>query len=177
MDPNSSYEPNVIKSPNDKNHYYSSVLPNGMKSLTIHDPLCDRSACAMDISMGSLYNPPDIEGLAHCLEHILFLGTEKYPEKNDFSDFLSKNSGSTNAYTSLEATNFHFDVSNEEIEKALEMFSTFFICPLFTKELVESELNAIDSEYKMDVRDDGERLNSIKSIEGYSESEYSTFIC
>ena len=113
MDPNSSYEPNVIKSPNDKNDYYSSVLPNGMKYLIIHDPLCDRSACAMDISMGSLYNPPDIEGLAHCLEHILFLGTEKYPEKNDFSDFLSKNSGSTNSYTSLESINFHFYVLNE----------------------------------------------------------------
>lgn len=177
MDPLSPYQNSVAKSPNDKNDYYSSVLENGIKYLIIHDPLCDRSACALDISMGSLYNPPDIEGLAHCLEHILFLGTEKYPEKNDFSDFLSKNSGSTNAYTSLEATNFHFDVSNEEIEKALEMFSTFFICPLFTKELVESELNAIDSEYKMDVREDGERLNSIKSIEGYSDSEYSKFVC
>lgn len=168
---------NVIKSPKDTNNYYTSVLPNGIKYLIIHDPSADRSACSLDVGMGSLYNPNTVEGLAHCVEHVLFLGTEKYPSKNEFSDFLSKNSGSTNAYTSLEATNFHFDVANGEIKKALDMFSQFFISPLFTKELIESELNAIDSEYKMDVRNDEERLNSIKSIEGYSNSEYSKFVC
>lgn len=168
---------NVIKSPKDTNNYYTSVLPNGIKYLIIHDPSADRSACSLDVGMGSLYNPDTVEGLAHCVEHVLFLGTEKYPSKNEFSDYLSKNSGSTNAYTSLEATNFHFDVANGEIKKALDMFSQFFISPLFTKELIESELNAIDAEYKMDVRNDEERLNSIKSIEGYSNSEYSKFVC
>ena len=167
----------IIKSKNDKNIYYTNILPNKLKYLIINDPECDRSACSLNIKIGSSSHSNEIEGLAHCLEHCLFLGTEKYPEKDAFDDFLTKNSGDSNAYTTIENVNFHYDISNEGLEKSLDMFSQFFICPLFTKNLIYKELESIDSEYKIDLRDDDERITHLKIVEGYKDSEYNRFIC
>jgi len=62
----------------------------------------------------------ELPGLAHFLEHMLFMGTEKYPEENDYSKFLAENGGSSNAYTSSDHTNYYFDVSPKELNGALD---------------------------------------------------------
>lgn len=69
---------------------------------------------------GSLSDPSNISGLAHFCEHMLFLGTEKYPKENEYSQFLSEHAGSSNAFTSGEHTNYYFDVSHEHLEGALD---------------------------------------------------------
>lgn len=51
------------------------------------------------------------------------MGTEKYPEENEYSKFMENNGGMNNAYTSLTNTNYHFDVSNEAFGEALDRFS------------------------------------------------------
>lgn len=63
------------------------------------------------------------EGMAHYLEHMLFLGTEKYPNESEYMDYLSKNSGSFNAYTGLMETNYFFEVANHAFEGALDRFA------------------------------------------------------
>ena len=54
---------------------------------------------------------------------MLFQGTEKYPSVNGYSTYLKDNGGTSNAFTSLTNTNFHFDVSNEGLDEALDRFS------------------------------------------------------
>ena len=44
------------------------------------------------------------QGIAHFLEHMLFMGTEKYPDENEYSKFLAAHGGSSNAYTAAEDT-------------------------------------------------------------------------
>lgn len=61
-------------------------------------------------------------GLAHFCEHMLFLGTEKYPNENDYSKFLSEHGGSTNAATYPDHTNYFFDVVPEHLESALDRY-------------------------------------------------------
>ena len=68
-------------------------------------------------------DPADREGMAHFLEHMLFLGTAKYPEANAYGNFMQSNGGYNNAYTSLTDTNYHFEVSNEGFEETLDMFA------------------------------------------------------
>ena len=85
--------------------------------------------------------------MAHYLEHMLFLGTEKYPNESEYMDYLSKNSGSFNAYTGLMETNYFFEVANHAFEGALDRFAQFFIAPLFTESCAKREMNAVNSEH------------------------------
>ena len=92
----------IIYSPNDKNKYYRDILPNGLQYVVISNPSIDRSAVGLDVRIGSAEDPRDYQGLAHCLEHTIFLGSKKYPEASGFDNYLNNNSGTNNANTSLE---------------------------------------------------------------------------
>ena len=166
----------VIKSPNDKNDYYYDMLPNGLRYILISNKDIDKSAVSLDVYIGSADEPREYPGLAHCLEHIIFLGTKKYPNPSEFDNFLNLNSGFSNANTSLDHTNYHYEICHEQLEKSIDMFSEFFIEPLFSEDLLSKELNAIESEFKLDYRDDSNRLLYLYISEGYKNSQFNTFI-
>jgi secreted Zn-dependent insulinase-like peptidase len=47
----------------------------------------------MEVNVGSFQDPVDIPGLAHFLEHMLFLGTEKYPDEAAYNKFVESHGG------------------------------------------------------------------------------------
>lgn len=65
-------------------------------------------------------DPSRLPGLAHFCEHMLFLGTEKYPSENEYSKFLSEHGGGSNACTYSDHTNYYFDVVPEHFGGALD---------------------------------------------------------
>ncbi|MFQ5938235.1 MAG: insulinase family protein, partial [Acidiferrobacterales bacterium] len=148
----------VVKSPNDKRDYESFVLPNQLKVVIISDPSTDKAAAALDVFVGSGSNPERWPGLAHFLEHMLFLGTKKYPQANEYQAFISQHGGRHNAYTAYEHTNYFFDVDKDYLEPALDRFAQFFIAPLFTPQYVDRERKAVDSEYQARIKSDGMRV-------------------
>lgn len=74
----------IVKSPEDKREYRGLLLDNGLKIILISDPTTDESAAAMNVNVGSMQDPWELQGLAHFCEHMLFLGTDKYPIENDY---------------------------------------------------------------------------------------------
>lgn len=152
---------NVIKSQNDQRQYESFLLSNRLKVLVISDPDTDKAAAAMDVFVGSSRDPKDRQGLAHFLEHMLFLGTKKYPTPGEYQDFVSTRGGNHNAYTAFEHTNYFFDIDKDYLEPALDRFAQFFIAPLFTPEYVDREKNAVHSEYQSRKKDDDTRLHQV----------------
>ena len=88
---NGSSSAKIIKPPLDKRTYDTFVLPNGLKVLLCSDPSSTTSAVAMNVHVGACSDPVEVPGLAHFCEHMLFLGTELYPEEDSFSKFLSSN--------------------------------------------------------------------------------------
>lgn len=154
----------IIKSPNDNKSYQSLVLENGLQVMLISDPLADKAAASMDISVGSAHDPDEFPGLAHFLEHMLFLGTKKYPEPDEYQKFISEHGGSHNAYTSSENTNYFFDVSAAHLEGALDRFAQQFTAPLFNEEYVDREVHAVHSEFSSKLKSDGRRyFDAIKT--------------
>ena len=137
------------------------VLDNGLQVLLIHDADVDRSAAALSVGVGQLYDPWEKQGLAHYLEHMLFLGTKKYPKVSSFKDYLNANSGSSNAYTGADITNYFLQVSHHAFEGALDRFSGFFRDPLFNKKYAEREVNAVNSEFDKNRLQDGWRSNHL----------------
>jgi len=137
----------VVVSTSDDREYRCITLSNKLQVLIIHDKETDKASAAMDVNVGSLCDPENAMGIAHFCEHMLFLGTEKYPDENSYSAFLSAHGGSSNAYTDQDHTNYFFDVNQEHLEGALDRFSQFFISPLFTESATDREMQAVDSEH------------------------------
>uniref|UniRef100_A0A672T3E3 Nardilysin-like n=1 Tax=Sinocyclocheilus grahami TaxID=75366 RepID=A0A672T3E3_SINGR len=108
-----------------------------------------QSAAALCISVGSFSDPANLPGLAHFLEHMVFMGSEKYPAENGFDAFLKKHGGSDNASTDCERTIFKFDVQRKYLREALDRWAQFFIGPLMIPDAVDREVEAVDSEYQM----------------------------
>lgn len=121
----------IVKHPLDKSNSKSFVLENGLKVHLISDPSFNVSAASVSVEVGSLDNPEDRQGLAHFLEHMLFLGTEKFPDVDEYSTYLKNYGGYSNAYTAPDHTNYQFQVLPDGFEGALDRFSQFFISPLF----------------------------------------------
>ncbi|PPQ98811.1 hypothetical protein CVT24_003365 [Panaeolus cyanescens] len=138
----------ILKSEQDDRDYRIITLDNGLQATLVHDAKADKAAASLDVAVGHLYDPDDMPGLAHFCEHLLFMGTESFPKENEYSEFLAKNNGSSNAYTSTSNTNYYFNVATSALPGALERFSAFFHCPLFAPSCTSRELNAVDSEHK-----------------------------
>lgn len=160
---------------NDDRKYKVITLPNHLEITLISDPKADKAACAVDVNIGSFCDPPYLLGFAHYLEHMLFLGTEKYPDVQDYSSYLNENGGDSNAYTDDENTNYHFHVNANALEGALDRFSRFFVCPLFKRELAENEVNAVNSEHEKNIQRDNWRLQRLYETEGNPNHPYHKF--
>jgi insulysin len=152
------------KHPLDQTEYERFVMENGLKVLIVSDPKLDKASAAMAIGVGSLMDPPERQGLAHFLEHMLFLGTEKYPDAAEYSNYLQTNGGYSNAYTAGDHTNYHFEVYPFAFEGALDRFAQFFIAPLFSEEFTEREKNAVNSEHQKNLENDFRRAYQLQAI-------------
>ncbi|KAA1068439.1 Insulinase (Peptidase M16) [Puccinia graminis f. sp. tritici] len=148
----------IIKSASDNRSYRIIKLQNHLQAILIHDPKTDKAAAAMDVNVGHLSDPQDLQGLAHFCEHLLFLGNQKYPSENEYSEYLSKNSGHSNAYTGMDNTVYYFDVHPSALDGALDRFSQFFISPTFTESCTEREIRAVDSENSKNLQNDAWRI-------------------
>ena len=128
---------------------------NNLHVLLIHDPTTDKLAASLDVNVGAFADSKyKVSGLAHFCEHLLFMGTKKYPQENEYSNYLSKHSGHSNAYTAAEHTNYYFEVDSKFLHGALDRFGQFFIEPLFSKSCKDREIKAVDLENKKNLQND-----------------------
>ncbi|QDS69094.1 hypothetical protein FKW77_010166 [Venturia effusa] len=188
---------NMEKPALDNRSYRVVKLANGLEALLIHDPETDKASAALDVNVGSFSDKQDMPGLAHAVEHMLFMGTEKYPKENAYNQYLSSNSGSSNAYTASTSTNYYFEVaasssqskassaasttedltskSSSSLYGALDRFAQFFIAPLFLEDTLDRELRAVDSENKKNLQSDTWRLHQLSKSLANPEHPYCHF--
>ncbi|BFZ16371.1 hypothetical protein BsWGS_19410 [Bradybaena similaris] len=173
----------IVKPPSDFRAYRVVILPNGITTMLISDapdPEDDKSdstdtddsqfsegeaAAALCIGVGSFSDIPEIPGFAHFMEHMVFMGSRKYPKENYWDEFLANNGGESNAWTDCERTCFFFVCHQNSFDKALDIFAQFFISPLFLKQSVDREIMAVDSEWQMLAINDRERMRNLISFE------------
>jgi secreted Zn-dependent insulinase-like peptidase len=149
------------QSPNDHKQYQPLTLDNGLRVLLVHNNATKKSAAALAVNVGHFSDPEHRQGLAHFLEHMLFLGTEGYPDGSEYQKFISQHGGSNNAWTATEHTCFFLDINHQYFDEALDRFSQFFTCPLLSQEFIESERENIDAEFKLKLKDDIRRLYDV----------------
>ncbi|KAE9349877.1 Nardilysin-like [Phytophthora fragariae] len=120
-----------------------------------------RAGACLTVGVGSFAEPETLPGLAHYLEHMLFMGSAKYPDENEFESFLSAHGGYSNGATDNEVTSYTFEVGPAHLEPALDMFAHFFISPLLKAEAMERELSAIESEFSQATQNDRIRTQQV----------------
>ncbi|KAJ8483108.1 hypothetical protein ONZ51_g4915 [Trametes cubensis] len=147
------YSKPVEKSPQDDREYRVIRLDNGLQAMLVHDAKADKAAASLDVAVGHLYDPLDSVAISHTAK-----GTEQYPKENEYSEYLAKNNGSSNAYTGTSNTNYYFNVATTALPGALSRFAAFFHCPLFAPSCTVRELNAVDSEHKKNHQSDMWRI-------------------
>lgn len=164
-----------LTSPQDENNYEYVTLNNGLKVLLVQTPDTAKAAAAVTVDVGSGDDPKEREGLAHFLEHMLFLGTEPYPESGEYQAYINRHGGSHNAFTAHSQTTYFFDIEDTALEGALERFAPFFISPTFDAAFVEREKNAVNAEYKAKYKDDFRRIYSAEKQAMNPEHPYASF--
>ena len=133
-------------------------LENGLEAYFISDPRAPQSAASLSIEVGSWNDPDHYPGMAHFLEHLLFMGSKTYPEENAYEKQVNDNQGIYNAYTASNETVYTFSVNNEAFITTLDIFSHMFSDPLFSSSGVARELHAIDQEFDKNIENEGYRF-------------------
>lgn len=137
---------------NDKRDVQGFLLNNGIKMVLISDPNTKTSSCSVGINAG--YLEDDYEGTAHFLEHLLFMGSSKFPEQNTYHSYVQTCGGIDNAYTSDNVTCYYLELENEFLDKGIEMLSWFFREPLLDMKHINSEREIINSEHQKNILSD-----------------------
>lgn len=111
---------------------------------------------------------PKEAGLAHAMEHMVFRGTEDFPNEKDLSFFIEHIGGSVNAWTSKECTKYKSCVPSTSIDKAIYALSQLVRKPLLREKDIKIEMKVVVQELMADndSPDDQVRVEYIKGIFG-----------
>ncbi|GGW74569.1 peptidase M16 [Alteromonas halophila] len=120
-------------------------------------------ACFVSLSLraGHFYDPNDCQGLAHLLEHMVFMGSRHLPKPNALNDFIERFGGNLNAWTGTEYANFHYSCERHALEQTLPAFADALRQPLLNIDAIQNEVRSIDAEFKFKRKDDLRRLYQI----------------
>ena len=152
----------IKQSPNDPRLYQVIRLSNSLEVLLVSDPDLENSAASLSVPIGCMHNPDQQLGLAHYLEHMLFLGSERYPTINEYSKFMSQHGGYTNAYTSQESTVYGFEVNDRFLGEALDRLADVMRAPLLDQKYAEKERNTVNAEHKTYFDNDMRKLYALQ---------------
>jgi len=61
----------------DDRSYRVIRLPNKLEALLVHDPETDKASASLNVNVGNFSDDEEMPGMAHAVEHLLFMGTEK----------------------------------------------------------------------------------------------------
>ena len=142
-----SLGPQIAQSPQLHREIQSFTLSNQLEAVVISTPDANTSGVALNIGVGGMDDPTDFPGMAHYLEHMLFLGNQDYPKPNEFKHFIEQHGGTLEAFTYLTHTEYAFEIANDAFPAALSRFAAQFRAPLFNPEYMEKEKSAVQAEW------------------------------
>lgn len=151
----------IHKSAYDKRQYQAITLANGMTVLLVSDAQATKSLAALALPVGSLEDPNSQLGLAHYLEHMVLMGSQRYPDPENLTEFLKKHGGSHNASTASYRTAYYLEVENDALQPAVDRLADALAAPLLDPVNANKERNAVNAELTMARSRDGMRMAQV----------------
>lgn len=123
------------------------TLDNGLQVTLRHAPQLKRCAAAIRVMAGSHDAPPTHPGLAHFLEHLLFLGNDRFPLDDGLMRYVQRHGGQVNASTRERTTDYFFEVPQAAFAGGLERLCEMLARPLFDLQRQSREREVIHAEF------------------------------
>ncbi|WP_341521578.1 pyrroloquinoline quinone biosynthesis protein PqqF [Pseudomonas sp. G.S.17] len=123
------------------------TLANGLRVVVCHAPRLKRAAASLRVAAGSHDVPLAWPGLAHFLEHLFFLGTERYADDQKLMTFVQRNGGQLNASTRERTTDFFFELPLAAFGEGLDRLCEMLAHPRMTLEDQLREREVLHAEF------------------------------
>jgi predicted Zn-dependent peptidase len=119
-----------------------TTLDNGVRIITEELPYLQSVAMGIWVHSGSRIESPEVNGISHFIEHMLFKGTDRRSTVTIAKEIDSVG-GALNAFTGKELTAFYCRVLEEHVELAADLLSDIFLSSTFPEDEIEREKQVI----------------------------------
>jgi len=126
-----------------------SVLPNGLTILTERMEHVRSVSMGVWVKTGSRNEQPEVNGVSHFIEHMVFKGTKSRSAQRIARE-VDSIGGNLDAFTGKETTCFNIKVLDEHMGSALDVLSDLVLNPTFTSEDILRERGVVLEEIKVD---------------------------
>jgi zinc protease len=125
--------------------YKSITLKSGLTVISDYIPDTPMATFSLGYKVGSKNEDPQLTGLAHLIEHLMFGGSKNVPA---YDNYVEMAGGSSNAFTSADYTNYYITLPAVNIETAFFLESDRMFFPNLTEQTLEVQRKVVIEEYK-----------------------------
>lgn len=122
------------------------VLDNGLEVYFYPINAIRSVTIAFNVGVGSVYEPTNVLGISHFIEHLSFRGTKKYTMKQ-LKMTVESVGGVLNAWTDKENTVYYARVPSSTAYEAFDVLKEIVFSPIFNEKDLELEREIIYHEY------------------------------
>ena len=133
------------------------------------------SAVVLCVRSGSFCDLKEVQGLAHLVEHVITMGSKKFPQENALDEYLSSRGGYQNAHTEYEYTIFEIEVQRKHLYGALERLANCFVEPLLKPDSISRETKPVNTEFMEAMNDDDVRTEQIYNNAANADHPFNCF--
>lgn len=137
--------------------YTIDTLANGIRLVTVPMPHLHTAELVCYLAVGGRNETPDVSGISHFLEHMIFRGTEEYATSTDLERAFEAIGGAVNASTDVETTCFHSRLHPDYLAEGMALFASMLRRPLFKD--IDTERRIILEEAREDYNELGVQIN------------------
>jgi secreted Zn-dependent insulinase-like peptidase len=134
----------------ENNEFKTFTLPNGLQVLlSKSNDGMQNSFVALTVGVGSQTDPEDFCGFTHLIEHLLFTGSQNYPEDDYIVKIINKHNGEDNGVTKSFTTSYYYKIGPGGLAEFAPVLADAVAFPNFDKDKIKKEINNVNSEISM----------------------------
>jgi predicted Zn-dependent peptidase len=123
-------------------HVEITTLSSGLRVISEHMPRLQTASLGVWVDVGTRYEPAEVNGVAHLLEHMAFKGTERRSARA-IAEEIERVGGSLNAYTSREHTAYYARILAGDVDLAADILADILRHSTFDPAELEKERHVV----------------------------------
>lgn len=129
--------------------YFLDRTKHGLRVLRVAMPGVKSVTALALVNTGRRYEEPNVAGIAHFLEHMVFKGTDSYPTAQELARTIDQVGGEFNAFTGKEYTGYYVKLASRDLSIALDVVTDMLCVPKLRQEDIDRESGVIVEEINM----------------------------